>query len=833
MNRLSTKFFITVGLFTGLFSLFLLHRTYVISTRNVREIAGQQAELALAFERSIRKYVDEKIRPVMYEYVDEDEFIPETMSTSFVARAIFEDVQKAFPDFILKFSSDNPRNPANQAGPEELKLIRYFNENPDQDHWRGEMRFGDEPYFAAFMARRMRESCLRCHGDPAVAPQSLKARYGSTAGFHRPVGQVVALDTVAIPISRMSRQLWEEIGRNSGVLIAGILVLTGLLFVATKVMFTDRLTRITRHFAEAARQTDSSVVEPVQEKAKDEIGVMARSFNALAERLREYYFSLSEQVEEKTRAYEQLKRESEDRQKAEKALIQAEARYRGIFENAVYGILQSAMEGKLISANPATARIFGYPSAEDMMTRSPNVLEALFPDDEDRRRLVAGLDDGPVRDRMVSLRDGDSEEKWLSLNLWKSQDPVHGGDIVEAMVEDITEQKKSGENQRQLEAQLRQAQKMESIGRLAGGVAHDFNNLLSSIIGYSELALMKLPKDADSVTDIETVRAAGEKAEELTRQLLAFSRKQVLEPRPVDLDQTVRGMTKILSMTLGEHVRLELRGQGAPCVVQADTGQVEQMLMNLAVNSRDAMPEGGCFSVETSRVSVEEEYAAQNPEISVGEYAVISVSDTGTGMSPEVRDKIFEPFFTTKEKGKGTGLGLATVYGIVKQHGGNIQVYSELGSGTTFRIYLPLMRGEMPATQKKDDPAKTYGGSETILVVDDDRSIRNLVVDTLESFGYTLIGASSGEEALKLMAAWNGPVHLLLTDVIMPGLNGKELAQRVARKFPSIPILYMSGYSGDVIAHQGLLDAGVEYLQKPLTPSRLLRKVREVLDQAS
>ena len=830
MNRLSTKFFITVGLFTGLFSLFLLHRTYVISTRNVREITGQQAELALAFERSIRKYVDEKIRPVMYEYVNEDAFIPETMSTSFVARAIFEDVQKAFPDFILKFSSDNPRNPSNQAGPEELELIRYFNENPDQDHWRGEMKFGGEPYFAAFMARRMKESCLRCHGDPAAAPESLKARYGSSAGFHRPVGQVVALDTVAIPISRMSRQLWDEIERNSGVLIAGILLLTGLLFVATKVLLTDRLTRITRHFAEAARQTDSSVVEPVQEKATDEIGVMARSFNALAERLREYYFSLSEQVEEKTRAYEQLKRESEDRQKAEKALIQAEARYRGIFENAVYGILQSAMDGKLISANPATARIFGYPSAEEMMTRSPNVLEALFPNDEDRRRLVAALGDGPVRDRMVSLRDGDAERRWLSLNLWKSQDPVHGGDILEAMVEDITEQKKSGENQRQLEAQLRQAQKMESIGRLAGGVAHDFNNLLSSIIGYSELALMKLPRDAESVADIETVRAAGEKAEELTRQLLAFSRKQVLEPRPVDLDQVVRGMTKILSMTLGEHVRLELRGQGDPCIVQADTGQVEQMLMNLAVNSRDAMPDGGCFLVETSRVTVEEEYAAHNPEISVGEYALISVSDTGVGMSPEVRDKIFEPFFTTKEKGKGTGLGLATVYGIVKQHGGHIQVYSETGSGTTFRIYLPLMGGHMPAVQKKDDPATTYGGSETILVVDDDRSIRNLVVDTLESFGYTLIGASGGDEALKLMAAWNGPVHLVLTDVIMPGMNGKELAERIARKFPSIPILYMSGYSGDVIAHQGLLEPGVEYLQKPLTPSRLLNKVREVLD---
>jgi len=830
MNRLSTKFFIAVALFTGLFSLFLLHRTYVISKRNVSEIAGQQARLALAFERSIRKYVDQEIRPVMYDYVDEDEFIPETMSTSFVARSIFEDVQREFPDFILKFSSDNPRNPANQAGPEEMELIRYFNENPGEGQWRGELTIGGEQYIAEFMARRMNESCLRCHGDPAVAPESLKARYGSTRGFHRVVGQVVALDTIAIPISRMKTQLWAEIGRNSGVLMAGTLLLIGLMFVATKLMVTDRLRRITRHFAEAAQQSDYSTMEPVRETAEDEIGVMARSFNALAEKLQEYYVSLSQQVQEKTRAYEQLKIEVKDRQRAERALRNAEARYRGIFENAAFGILQSTVEGVLVSANPAMARIMGWPSDTDLASRHPNIWDVLLPEREAREGLFSDLDAGPVLDHIVPLRDGSGVKKWLSLNLWKSHDPVHGTEIIEAMVEDVTEQRISEQKQKQLEIQLRQAQKMESIGRLAGGVAHDFNNLLSSIIGYSELALMKLPADSQVVGDIETVRAAGEKAEELTRQLLAFSRKQMLEPRPVDIDEVVRGMMKILSMSLGEDIRLEFRANAGNGIVHADSGQMEQVIMNLAVNSRDAMPNGGSIVIETSRTSVDEEHLERNPEIGLGDYGVISVSDTGSGMTAEVREKIFEPFFTTKEKGKGTGLGLATVYGIVKQHGGHIQVYNEPGGGTTFRIYLPLISTGPVEGRGKPEKETGYGGTETILVVDDDRFIRNLVVDTLESFGYTLIGAASGEEALRLMSAWKDPVHLLLTDVIMPGMNGKELAEQVKARYPGMPVLYMSGYSGDVIAHRGLLDAGVEYLQKPLTPSRLLKRVREILD---
>jgi len=454
----------------------------------------------------------------------------------------------------------------------------------------------------------------------------------------------------------------------------------------------------------------------------------------------------------------------------------------------------------------------------------------LMPDVAERATVFAELEQGPVLDHAVPLTSGGGITRWLNLNLWTSSDPVQGSAVIEAMVEDITEQKRAEEHQKHLEVQLRQAQKMESIGRLAGGVAHDFNNLLSSIIGYSELALMKLPEESEARAEIETVRTAGEKAEQLTRQLLAFSRKQVLEPRPLDLNETVNSMLKILSRSLGEDIELQFTPNSGPGVVHADSGQMEQVIMNLAVNARDAMPEGGKLMISLSRAHVDTDYVEQNPEAVPGNYAVLTISDTGTGMSAEVREKIFEPFFTTKDKGKGTGLGLATVYGIVKQHGGHVQVYSEPGSGTTFRIYLPLVADEASTNPESPKTETRHGGSETIFVVDDDRFIRNLILDTLESFGYTLIGAASAEEALQVLQAWNEPVHLLLTDVIMPGMNGRELAEHVMALRPGIRVLYMSGYSGDVIAHRGLLDPDVEYMTKPLTPSRLLKKIREILD---
>lgn len=399
------------------------------------------------------------------------------------------------------------------------------------------------------------------------------------------------------------------------------------------------------------------------------------------------------------------------------------------------------------------------------------------------------------------------------------------------IVRDITGQKKAEEEQKKLQAQFIQAQKMESVGRLASGIAHDFNNILSAIIGYSELALLNLPGDHVLKEQLKIINQAGEKAAELTRQLLAFSRQQVLEMKVLDLKAVIRQMVKMLRRMIGEDVTLELNLKAAPSTILADQNQIEQMLMNLTVNARDAMPQGGSLIIETSNVIIDEKFAQQRPEMKPGAYVMIAVSDTGTGMSSEVQEKIFEPFFTTKAMGKGTGLGLATVYGIVKQHNGFIYVYSEPGSGTTFKIYLPLVTAHVTATASNREAVPLVAGTETVMVVDDELSIRRLAGDILRPLGYQVLEASNGLEALEVTRSRSENIHVVLTDVIMPGMNGKDLAHSLQLERPGIKVIFMSGYTDDMIVHHGVLNKGVNFIQKPVTPSVLTKKLREVLDQ--
>lgn len=396
------------------------------------------------------------------------------------------------------------------------------------------------------------------------------------------------------------------------------------------------------------------------------------------------------------------------------------------------------------------------------------------------------------------------------------------------VVRDITEQKKAEEKHLRLQDQLNQVQKMETVGKLAGGIAHDFNNMLSAIIGYSEIVLMSLPQDSYLRDDVKTIKEAGEKAAVLTRQLLAFSRKQVLEVKAVDLNSIVEGMVKMLARVIGENIQLDLRLKPKLGRIIADRGQIEQVLLNLAVNARDAMPSGGRLTLETGEVDVDEEFIEHHADAKAGPHILLTVTDTGTGMAEEVRQRIFEPFFTTKEVGRGTGLGLATVYGIVKQHGGLIFVQSEPGKGTTFTIYMPRTKDDADedATQS---PQSIPAGKETVLLVEDDATIRRMIKNILESEGYKLIVAADGLEAMEAAQSYAGEIHLLLTDVIMPNLNGKELADSLKKIRPAMEVIFMSGYTDDFIAHHGVLEPDVHFLQKPVTPSNLAQKIRQVL----
>jgi two-component system cell cycle sensor histidine kinase/response regulator CckA len=391
---------------------------------------------------------------------------------------------------------------------------------------------------------------------------------------------------------------------------------------------------------------------------------------------------------------------------------------------------------------------------------------------------------------------------------------------------DITESKR-------LEKQLIQSQKMEAIGTLAGGVAHDFNNILTTIIGYADLMLMTLDTDKPLTEEIEEIKIAGERAAALTRQLLAFSRKQIVQPKVQDLNKLLTGIEKMLVRLIGEDIEILMIPESALWKVEIDPGQMEQVIMNLAVNSRDAMPNGGKLTIETVNMDLDENYFTDHGivEKHPGSYVVLTVSDTGIGMDKETQEHIFDPFYTTKEKGRGTGLGLSTIYGIIKQNNGFIWVYSEPGQGSTFKIYLPKVKGDVKGEEKEQTPVIKLDGSETVLIVEDDDSLRKLAQKSLQPHGYRVLAAENGEDALRVSKEHEGPIDLLITDVVMPKMGGKEVAERLQPLYPQMKTIYMSGYTDDSIVHRGVLAPGLNFIEKPFSPEGLARKVREVLNK--
>ncbi|MBW8004016.1 MAG: response regulator [Planctomycetes bacterium] len=401
-----------------------------------------------------------------------------------------------------------------------------------------------------------------------------------------------------------------------------------------------------------------------------------------------------------------------------------------------------------------------------------------------------------------------------------------------SIITDITERKQAEAALLESEEQLRQAQKMESIGRLAGGVAHDFNNLLTTIIGYSELISMEEDLNDTTKEGVQEIKNSAERAAALTQQLLAFSRKQVLKPHVIDLNLLITKLGSMLKRLVSEDINLTTELGSNLGNIKADPGQVEQVIMNLVVNARDAMPEGGAITIETLGVNLDESYHQQHPEVIPGDYVLLAVSDTGHGMDEETQSQVFEPFFTTKEVGKGTGLGLSTVYGIVKQSGGFIWVYSKLEQGTTFKIYLPQITGTKKQHESRPQKKDPMGGTETILLVEDEESLRKMAGKILKGYGYCVIEADDGMDALEIVNKKDYPeIDLLVTDVIMPKMGGKELSEKLFEEYPKLKVVYISGYTDNAIAHHGVLDEGVSLLQKPFSSESLAEKVREILDE--
>ena len=518
------------------------------------------------------------------------------------------------------------------------------------------------------------------------------------------------------------------------------------------------------------------------------------------------------------------------RLQAERARAESEQQFQLLFEYAPDAIYLHDLDGHLINMNRAAEEMTGY-SRNELRSRrwfDLGILPAQeIPRATENLTLSArGRETGP--DEFTILRR-DGEQAVAEIRTFPVQ--MQGQTLVMGIARDITERKRNEKERTLLEEQLRQAQKMESIGRLAGGIAHDFNNLLTGIIGYAELGMMQQRSRGVRIAELEEIISSGHRAAELTRQLLAFSRKQVLTPTTLNLNEIVLRLERMLHRMIGEDILIVTHLDPAINSVRADPVQMEQMLMNLAVNARDAMPEGGQLTFETTSAILDDEYARTHTGVQSGPYVMLAISDTGQGMSAEVQAHIFEPFFTTKETGKGTGLGLSTVYGIVNQHGGHIWLYSEPEHGTIFKIYLPAVDAPIESQSRPPEGTEERRGTETVLLVEDQDTVRKLVSNILTEYGYQVLPARDAHEALRIAGEQKTPIHLLLTDVIMPEINGKELAQRLTSLHPGLHVLYMSGYTDDVIVHHGMLEPGTDFLQKPITVHALTQKVREVLDR--
>ena len=517
-----------------------------------------------------------------------------------------------------------------------------------------------------------------------------------------------------------------------------------------------------------------------------------------------------------------------ERKRTEEALRETEERYRLLFDaNPLPMWVYDRDTLGFIAVNEAAVAHYGYSREEFLSMTIKDIRSA-----DDVQILVDRISNADGFNSAGTWKHRKKDGSVIDVEIISHPLLFGGRNAKLVLANDVTERKRAEDALRDTEGQLRQAQKLEGVGHLAGGIAHDFNNLLTVINGFCALAMRGLQKEDPLLANLEEIKKAGDRATSLTRQLLAFSRRQVLQPKVINLDTVVNDMEKMLRRIIGEHIDLLAVLEPTLGNVNADPGQIEQIILNLVVNARDSMPEGGKVTIETDNVFLDEGYTSSHLGTQAGPHVMLAVSDTGHGMDQKTMARIFEPFFTTKELGKGTGLGLSTVYGIVKQSGGNIWVYSEVGRGTTFKIYLPRVADNVEEYSRPMEDAKLTQGTETILLVEDEEMLRKLARQTLKGYGYHVLEASNGDDAITVCNQYPGDIDLLLTDVIMPRLNGRELSNCLLETRPKLRVLFMSGYTDDAIVHQGVLDESANFIQKPFSPDALAKKVRAVLEQS-
>ena len=915
MKSIGLKLFIIVAVFVTIFSLILFHRTYIISSEHVYQVVNQQADLALQFDLAIRSYVKDKIRPIMYEFANEDEFIPETMSTSFVARSIFEETKKQFPGIILKFSSDNPRNPANQASQEELEIIKFFNDNPKSKLWEGNISMNGDTYYAKFNARRMEESCLLCHGDPADAPQSMLDRYGSTAGFNRPVGEVIAMDTVAIPISTIQSHLLEKLKANLIYMGGALLFLLVSLFFAVRFFVTHRITNIANHFEKVATADDFKKIQTLTVHGSDEIGALAKSFNTLAGKLQQYHNSIETEIKERKKSNILLQEEIHERELTEKKLRQSKIALENVLNSSIPMCITS-LEYNIINANQAYFETFGHQKDNNIKCYESRHGSLCDTDECPVKQVLAGKE---IVSSQVAKKTGDvkhtyivtarpyrdekgelvgiienfqdisqikeyeralfAEKERLAVTLnsigdgvistnidgtivmlnrvaqtltdWRQEEAA--GKLLEEVFQ--VEDEKNKENnidlvkevlqtkqvieisghfiltgkegrkyliedsaapifnrlsevmgvvivfrdvtkEKRIEEEFLNARKIESIGVLAGGIAHDFNNILTAITGNISLAKMFTDPDSKAQTRLIEAEKACLCATALTQQLITFSKGGVPIKRTTSIKELLKDSASFALR--GSNVKCDLTIQEDIYPCDIDDGQISQAFNDIVINADQSMPEGGTITVNVLNTTVGEN---DNLPLNNGEYVKIVIQDKGVGIAPEHMNKIFDPYFSTKEK--GSGLGLASTYSIIKNHGGYIGVESTVGQGSTFILYLPASQ-IIYKTEERNIPQKTpLPGGDKILIMDDEEPVRSAAKEMLAYLGYEAELAVDGSEAIRMFKdalAGNSPYAAVILDLTIPGgMGGNETLKHLKKIYPDVKAIVSSGYSNDPI----------------------------------
>ena len=726
-----------------------------------------QAELrirdVMLESRALHWYVQRNMHPALYKAKEDGRipsgfYAPEMLSSTCIARNLYEHYNEergraGLPEVRYRLAAIDPRNPVNRADGFERALIEEFNADRGKKEHREVIDVDGRAYlYYAIPFLVTEQRCLSCHGAPEDAPQELREYYDWSGGWHRRVGDIVALESVSTPL--------EAEFHAAHIMLAASVGVAGLLL--SMFLINTRLRGLVRRHTQA--------------------------------------------------------------------LQESEERFSAFMEYSPCVAFIKDEQGRFLYANRYLADLFGVDRDLTGQTTShlvPNSMGQAM-EEEDQRALAGGH----VEVEQV-VRDRAGAERVFQTHKFAIQRPGRPS-LLGGFALDITARVRAEAQQQSLEAQLRQAQKMEAVGQLAGGVAHDFNNILTAILGNVELSMAQLqsqtPSASKALQGLSQIEKSAERATSLTRQLLAFSRRQVTQPEILDLNQTLNDMADMLRRLITENIDLELSPAANLHLVRADAAQIEQVIMNLVVNASDAMPTGGKLRIATANVALDDEYLATHADARPGEHAVLAVSDTGVGMDQETIEHIFEPFFTTKDVGHGTGLGLATVYGIIRQADGHIRVYSEPEKGSTFRVYLPAIENAVAPDRAARLTGETPGGDETVMLCEDDEKVRKLAEQFLSGAGYTVITARDGESALETAAVYEGDIDLLVTDVIMPNMNGQQLAHAVVDKRPDLKILFMSGYAANVVAHHGVLDPDVEYLEKPFTRRRFLQRVRAMLD---